>query len=164
MHSLCKSLQAVVYNPYFSCQTQRITFHHYLSKRMVSHTLMSHKASYCSGLMHSQTQWVCRPESHFLLGEVSHCNKAGRGSRGRISTPGQDKWSVVFSTLFFSRVSPKLFFYVVFSYNSKLICSEFCPEDVLFQRFSHRIAPVLWLYTIIVCILIISKSFLICEA
>lgn len=63
---------------------------------MVSHTLMSHKGSYCSGLMHSQTQWVCRPESHFLLGEVSHCNKAGRGSQGRISTPGQDKWSLGF--------------------------------------------------------------------
>lgn len=88
MHSL--------YNPYFSCPTQRMTFPHYLSKRMVSHTLMSHKGSYCSGLTHSQTQWVCRPESHFLLGEVSHCNKAGRGSQGRISTPGRDKWSVGF--------------------------------------------------------------------
>lgn len=94
-------VQAVVYNPYFSCRTQRMTFPYHLSRRMVSHTLISHMESYCSGLMHSQTQWVCRPESHFLLGEVSHCNKAGRGSQGRISTPGRDKWSLVFSTLFF---------------------------------------------------------------
>lgn len=140
IHSLCKSLQAVACNPYFSCWTQRQTFPHYLSRRMVSHTLLSQKGSYCSGLMHSQTQWFCRLESHFLLGEVSHCNKAGRDSQGRISTPGWDKWSVVFVTLFLSKVSPILFFFFAFSYNSKLICSEFSPEDVLFLRFSHRIA------------------------
>lgn len=111
-HSLCKSLQPVVYNPYVSCLTQRVTFPHYLSRRMVSHTLMARKRSYGRSLMHSQTQWVCRTESHFLLGEVSHCNKAGRGSQGRISTPGRDKWSAVFFFFFFFlRVSPMLFFY-----------------------------------------------------
>lgn len=104
-HSLCKILQAILYNPYFYCQKRKMTFPIYLSRRMVSHTLMSHKGSYCNALMHSQTQWVCRPKSHFLLGEVSHCNKAGRGSQGRISTPGQYKWSVMFS-LFLSRFSP----------------------------------------------------------
>lgn len=111
-HSLCKSLQPVVYNPYVSCLTQRVTFPHYLSRRMVSHTLMARKRSYGRSLMHSQTQWVFRTESHFLLGEVSHCNKAGRGSQGRISTPGRDKWSAVFFFFFFFlRVSPMLFFY-----------------------------------------------------
>lgn len=83
--------------------TQRVSFPHDLSWRMVSHTLMSQKGSYCSGLMHSQTQWVCRPESHFLLGEVSHCNKAGRGSQGTASTPGHGKGSAECSTHYFSQ-------------------------------------------------------------
>lgn len=65
----------------------------------------------------------------------------------------------VFSTIFFSLVSPILFFYFAFSYNSKLFCSQFSPEDVLCQRFSHRIAPILWLYTTIACIVIISGGF-----
>lgn len=120
-YTMRKGLQATVYNPYLSCPTQRKTFPHELSSRMVSHTLMSRKGSYCSGLMHSQTQWVCRPESYFLLGEVSHCNKAGRGSQGTISTPGRGKWSVACSTLFFKKVSLILFFYFTFSCGSELL-------------------------------------------
>lgn len=61
--------------------------------------------SYCSSLVtHSQTQRFCRLESHFLLGEVSHCNKARRGSQGRVSTPGWGKWSVPNHSSFFSAV------------------------------------------------------------
>lgn len=135
-HSLSKSLQPAVYNPYVSCLTQRVTFPHYLTRRMVSHTRMARKRSYGRALMHSQTQWVCRTESHFLLGEVSHCNKAGRGSQGRISTPGRDKWSAVFFFLVFFQGLAQFYSSIL----HQLISSEFCPEDVLFHWFSHRIA------------------------
>lgn len=148
----------MVYNLYVSWQTQRVTFPYDWSRRMASHTLMSQKGSYCSGLMHSQTQWVCRPESYFLLGEVTHCNKAGRGSQGTISTPGQGKWSVMCST-FFSRCSLILVFDFAFSCNSKLISYEFSLEDVSFRLLSHRIDTVLWFHATIVFIVIISQSF-----
>lgn len=51
----------------------------------------SQKGNHGIGLKHSQTQWFCRLQSHFLLGEVSQSNKAGWGPHGRVSTPGWDK-------------------------------------------------------------------------
>lgn len=76
------------------------------SRSSVSHVLWCQKEwSYCSSpVTHSQTQPLCRLHSHFLLGEVSHCNKASRGSQGRVSIPGWGKWSVPNHSSFFCAV------------------------------------------------------------
>lgn len=54
---------------------------------MVIHTLISHTEA--TAVVQSIPR--LSPESYFLLGEVTHCNKAGRGSLGTTSTPGHGK-------------------------------------------------------------------------
>lgn len=106
----CKSLQPMLYNLHLSWLTQSVSFPHELSRCMASHTLKGELLQWPDAF--SDTEWVCRPESYFLLGEVSHCNKAGRSSQGTISTPGQSKGS------------------------SKLISYELSLEGVSFQHIS----------------------------
>lgn len=60
-------------------------------RRAASRAVQCQKERSCcnSPVTHSQTHRFCRPESHFLLGEVSHCNKTRRGSQVGANEPCQ---------------------------------------------------------------------------